>query len=159
MASALICSFRFGRSVAVRLVFLSFGVVVSTSAAYAQDGVAARSKPVPASGKILNAHGKPPLVACRITFWPMDSPKQFVERYKSVPFCISGENGQFAMMLNAKQPGAPPGRYRVTVTAIREEDEKAMAIPKRYRDHEATPWEIVIPAEGRTDILLRIELQ
>ncbi|MFO0965466.1 MAG: hypothetical protein U0793_07750 [Gemmataceae bacterium] len=129
-------------------------VVVPLSMLLGSCGCGSSAPPpfVPAQGTLVDAAGKP-IWGMRVDFWPEDDPKGYIDRYDTIPYCISSSGGKIDMLLKTKR-GVPPGRYRVTVGAIRPQDKKL--IPKRYNTEEETPLQVTIPAEGKTDLLLRL---
>src|SRR5438067_1176038 len=114
-------------------------------------GCGSELKLVPVSGTVLKPDGKP-LVAGRVTFWPIEDPKAFIGLHKSLPFAITDVTGQFTIAMNSKEPGCPPGKYQITVSVIRAED--AHEIPKRYTERQTTPWELAIPGNSRDGVVL-----
>jgi hypothetical protein len=112
---------------------------------------------VPASGKILRPDGMPVKYA-RVDFWPQNDPATFIKSFKTLPFGITNEKGEFEMLLDAaKAKGIPPEKYRVTVLDPEEGNPiKRARLPEEYTKDDATPWEVTIPPKGKTDILLQI---
>jgi hypothetical protein len=129
-------------------------MVVALTACSMSCGKGKKLELVPASGKLLDADGKP-FKGVNIMFWPNENPEGFVSKHNSTPYAINGENGQFEMRMDANTVGVPPGSYQVTVFGILPEDK--IKIPKRYNELESSPLEVTIPLGGKTDIVLQID--
>lgn len=109
---------------------------------------------VTASGKILLADNKPIGSGFRVGFWPQENPKAFLQLYTYLPFALTDENGAFEMLLDPSKPkGIPPGKYRVTIIAA---DPMERDKFKEYQSDLTTPWEVLIPEDGKKDIMLKI---
>jgi hypothetical protein len=107
---------------------------------------------VPAAGRILTSDGKP-VRGVTVQFWPTGH----LAQTKTLPFGMTDAKGGFTMIMGIEdgraKSGAPAANYRVTISTP---NPKAPKVPPHYMDPNATPWELSIPPEGKTDILLRI---
>ena len=110
---------------------------------------------VPVQGSV-TIEGRP-LQTGSIAFWPdVDKGNQF-------PFEAAAQlspDGKYTLITRGK-PGAPPGAYRVTVTAQEPSDPKDMysrpkhLVPEAYRTKETTPLRVDVverPAPGAYDL-------
>ncbi len=115
------------------------------------------SRPVfaPASGIVLTSDGKPLTAGVvSVEFVPLEDPRGFGRTYGTLPFALLDKDGKFTMDLG-DAAGVPPGKYRVRLQLL--ENDTDLALPKRYSDRADSPWEVTVPRNGKTDILLRIE--
>jgi hypothetical protein len=106
---------------------------------------------VPAAGRITRGDGTP-LRNVRVDFLPVEKPKSFV----TFPYALTNDKGEFELvMLDPKQPGAPPGKYRVTVNEIPKPT--SPTVPEKYTSSQTTPLEVTIPSGGSRDIRLQVD--
>lgn len=107
---------------------------------------------VPASGRIVFADNSP-VGEIRLLFFPRD---QSGEPFPTVPYCLVGKDGRFEVLMGATKPGIPPGRYGVVILPFTPKTLKH-SLPAGASDPAATPVEVVIPAGGSSDLLIRVE--
>ncbi len=111
-------------------------------------------------GRALDSDGNP-LVKVSLVFLPQDE----VNKGTRV-ICLTQPDGSFVGRCS-------PGRYKVTLAAVPSGASKAdktdkdaparrtpslpFGVPARYGSATETPWEVEVPADGKSDIVLKVE--
>jgi hypothetical protein len=145
-----------GRRLLLALAFL-------TAASCQAPAPSASSGPPEVKGRVDDSDGQP-LAHVSVKFYPLD------EKNKGTSLiCLTQSDGTFTGR-------CAPGRYKVTVWAapapapkFPEKDKGKAApppaptpppgVPERYGSFKDTPWEVDVPAGGKTGIVLKVEAE
>jgi hypothetical protein len=114
-------------------------------------------QPVDVAGKAEKADGKP-LAQVLLRFHPQDPGSD-----QAAPTCATGADGAFTVR-------AVPGTYKVTVTGIplntggpgpggiaAPSTGALSGVPPAYQSSKDTPWEVVVPEGGKSDVALKLK--
>lgn len=119
-------------------------------------------KPVPVSGKV-TFKGEP-LKGAQISFHPEGGATD------AIALGVSDDAGNF-QLATVNDPGAFPGKYKVTVSKMEmpkvdaEDMQKKMMmggltakslLPSRYNDVAKTPFAVEVPKTGKQDVVLEL---
>jgi hypothetical protein len=146
---------------------LGVGLVVLLGLGFLPGCSGSSSPPacVKVSGKVVDAQGKP-IPKLDICFFPTENPDWFSVRQTpkrglpapppamNYPLAIGDKEGKFVLRM-AENEGAPPGKYRVTLTGRSKEQNQK--IPLKYQEFFNSALEVTIPNHDVTDLILKIE--
>jgi hypothetical protein len=140
------------------------GVLLTGAVALALAGCGKEAEaPVPVQGKVVQAQGQP-VADIIVTFHPQEE----VNKGGGLPTQLSAKDGSFRLTClrgrykvtlasPASGPGHAPPAGSGPAAPPPSTARQSAGIPSAYRTPESTPWELVVPPGGTSDLVLTVK--